>query len=185
MGHNPSARSLAVAAQKRILFLFNLVFSTFYLSTHIFNMKVIIALDHSEVTLKALRYYLEHLHQDSHDIIGFHLSMREQIPVGGDDKANEKLAEQCKAKEKKLLKKVEKLFNELEKDFTKFSFQVTEKLGSFDAEEIGKFILDEVKATQAEPVIMGCRGHLKLKHFLGSVSDYVVKQTMVPTLVLK
>ena len=76
-------------------------------------------------------------------------------------------------------------FSELNLADAKFEFNVVEKLGSFDAEEIGKFVLHEIKQTEAGLVVLGCRGHLKLKHFLGSVSDYVVKQCTVPTLVLK
>lgn len=151
-------------------------------------MKVIIALDHHEVSLKALRFYIENIHKPEHTIVGFHLSLQEKLPAGGSPEAQKKLREITKAKEAKLQKKCNKLMAELEeKTSTKvdFEFRVEEKLGSFDAEAIGKFVLHEIKTVEAGLVILGCRGHLKLKHFLGSVSDYVVKQCDVPVLVLK
>ena len=147
-------------------------------------MKVLIALDHHEVSIKALKFYLENVHKPDHEIHGFHLSLQEKLPAGGTPEAQQKLADICKAKEEKLKKKCAKLISEVSPD-AKFEFVVLEKLGAFDAEEIGKFLIEEIKQVDAGLVILGCRGHLKLKHFLGSVSDYVVKQCSVPTLVLK
>merc|ERR1711934_93794 len=158
----------------------------YFLALHFqVTMKVLIALDHHEVSLKAMRFYLANIHKPGQELVGFHLSLQEKLPAGGTPEAQKKLVELCKAKEAKLKKKCDKLIDEVGNSDTKFEFRVVEKLGSFDAEEIGKFVLEEIKKVDAGLVILGCRGHLKLKHFLGSVSDFVVKQCDVPTLVLK
>ena len=147
-------------------------------------MKVLIALDNHKATIQAWQWYMTHVYRESHQLFIFHLSKPPQIPAGTPETIaaeNEKFQNsEIKLKEK--AEKIAKEFNVPEKMF-EYSAVTPSDLSS-KAEIVAKEICEEIERREAELIVMGCR-NTKMKKFLGSVSDYIIKETGAVCLVKK
>ena len=142
------------------------------------NVRVLIALDSNKVTYEATLWYMEEMYQKHHEIFIFHLAISPTIltPVGGKE-INQWAHDQFEAKEQKLKEGVEALREIFDVPENMFHYHTMEPSDQeFKAEHLGKIIVDETERLKIDMIVMGCR-NVTQKRFLGSVSDYILKNT--------
>lgn len=122
-------------------------------------------------------FYLENFAKPEHEIMICHLSIKN----GGD--TDEELAK----KEDKLKEKASESMKEFGMDpENNYVFNVVpHQIGNSKSIEIANVVIKEIDNYGADMIVIGCRGHLKLKHYLGSVSDHVIKNTKAAAFIMK
>ena len=147
--------------------------------------KVLIALDNHKATLKGFQWYLENVFKITHEISIMHLAKPPTLLTGATPEAQEKATADFNAAEQKLEQQAKELMekNNVPDDLYKY-FSIEPSDHSMKAESIAKDIIKEIENQGVDMIVMGCR-NTKMKKFLGSVSDYVVKNASCVCLVKK
>lgn len=122
-------------------------------------------------------FHLENFAKLEHEIMICHLSIRN----GGDTE------EQLAKKEDHLKAQAEQSMKDFDMDpENNYVFNIVpHQIGNQKSIEIANIVIKEIESYQADMIVIGCRGHLKLKHYLGSVSDHVIKNTKAAAFIMK
>merc|ERR1712110_214484 len=173
------------------------------------TMRVMIAIDTSDIAIDTFKFYLNNLCRPEHHIIAYHLSatpryVKDKALPDAEKEAKKRTTLRDVSKDEEVLLQFnlhsesgEKL-TELKAKMTdalsacgrslddeNFELILDQKEGTFHPEDIGEIILKQLEANKADLIIMGCRGHAKLKKFLGSVSDHVIKNCKCASFIKK
>lgn len=147
---------------------------------------VLIAMDGSDNAKFAYQWYLDHIHQandnvimvnsvEFHDVL--HSSQWYYAPYAFDRDTLSNLLEQESQQLKKKLEEYAHMMRET---------KVHGTVKSIHAEKPGEGIIKAAEESHADLVIIGSRGHGKMRRtLLGSVSDYVLHHCHVPVIVCR
>ncbi|OWF55115.1 universal stress protein PHOS34-like [Mizuhopecten yessoensis] len=150
---------------------------------------VVIAVDGSDYAKFAFDWYVKNLHRPEFHIVLVHVMSLESAvhnaewykpnasPHGYDTVLLKKLIEE----EKERIKDKLEVFGEMLK---RVGIEGTVK--SIHAEKPGVGIIQAAEQCNAKMIVTGCRGLGKVRRtIMGSVSDYIVHHSMVPTMVCR
>lgn len=135
--------------------------------------KILVPIDGSQISFRALKYSIEHALSNNHKIIGlFVISLAVYSPHMPIPKI------------KKILKKdAEKLMKKAQKQCLSKNVKFFPKILSGSP---GKKIVDYAKKTHVDEIVLGYSNKGKLeKLFLGSTSNYVINKTNKPVTLIK
>uniref|UniRef100_A0A1I8HMD3 Usp domain-containing protein n=3 Tax=Macrostomum lignano TaxID=282301 RepID=A0A1I8HMD3_9PLAT len=145
--------------------------------------RVLIAVDRSEHSERAIRWYLSKLHRPSDQLVFVNVSEPPEVALGfgmaGPAVAEvySKALDETVAQAKQLAVDIKELCRGLGAEHVRFLERI--------ARSPGQSIVDLAEEENVELIIMGSRGQGLLRRtFLGSVSDYVLHHTHRPVLVV-
>ncbi|XP_076814281.1 universal stress protein YxiE-like [Clavelina lepadiformis] len=147
-------------------------------------MKVLFAVDGSEIAEKAFDWYLENVYQDSNFLVIVHGRENPQIPTLNFTEGAAFPSDEITRIMKESNQKVDALVD-------KFSIKCSEKKIKFKValeggkpSKPGETILAVADQEGCEMIVMGSRGLGTIRRtLLGSVSDYVIHHAKIPVIV--
>ncbi|XP_045164790.2 universal stress protein YxiE-like [Mercenaria mercenaria] len=142
--------------------------------------KIIIAVDGSQISMDAFKWYAERLHQEGDYVVVLYTpefrNLTHVSVMAADMSLVQKIVDDEKQRTDALLKKMRELMKTSE-------VQGEAKQSQGDP---GEQIVEAANELDASLIITGSRGLGTLRRtFLGSVSDYVVHHAHIPVLVYK
>nr|CAB3262610.1 uncharacterized protein LOC100180855 [Phallusia mammillata] len=147
-------------------------------------MKVLIAVDGSEIAQKAFNYYFENFHREGNEVLVCYRSEQPDLPTimftaGGASFPAEEIA--------KIMTEHNKKVNDMENQYVMACKNLKAKykvLFETSAGRPGPGIIKLVEKECVEMIVMGTRGLGVIKRtVMGSVSNYVVHHAKVPVLI--
>ncbi|CAH3124444.1 universal stress protein in QAH/OAS sulfhydrylase 3'region-like [Pocillopora verrucosa] len=146
---------------------------------------VIIPVDGSKNSERAVSWYLDHLHSKGDRVVFIHAfdppPMQSAKHTSVDLKNN--YDEWCVLIQK-AQDKARGLLKEYDEKFASLKGQLSYKM-IHDSGKPGEVIISYSKKENGTVLVMGCRGLGKLRRtLLGSVSDYVVRHSSIPVIVI-
>ncbi|CAH3154165.1 unnamed protein product [Porites evermanni] len=146
---------------------------------------VIIPVDGSKNSERAVDWYLAHLHLKGDRVVFLHafdpppMQSAKHTSVDFKNSYDEWCVVIQKAQDKARF-----LLKEYDQKFVALKDKLSYKL-IHDTGRAGEVIVSYIKKEQATCIVMGCRGLGKLRRtLLGSVSDYVVRHSTIPVIVV-
>ncbi|XP_063724063.1 universal stress protein Sll1388-like [Symsagittifera roscoffensis] len=143
--------------------------------------KIVIAIDASGHSERALRWYLNNFHRDGDHLFLFHAVELPTIPVIGSGELfyKETLNEIIKEKHEEIKKLTLKFELIIKKDNLSATFNAR------DGDPPGHNIVHYAREKDADCIVIGCRGLGSIRRtILGSTSDYVIHHAHLPVIVV-
>ena len=135
--------------------------------------KILVPLDGSNASFRALKFAMKRAQEYSHEIIGLYVipSTNFRFVPSISDLTNE-----ISQRDIKFLRKADQLCNKRGIEFSSKTIRG----------EIGKQIVNFAKTNKADEIVMGHSNMGRLgRFFLGSVSNYVINKTKLPVTLVK
>lgn len=140
--------------------------------------KVLVPFDRSEHSMKAFDFYLDHLYKNEDNILFVHIVHAPHSHPIGESVDTENVKE-------KLIKTVEDAKTTYQKYEDKCNAKEIPHDKIFHSGNAGAVICEIAKEKNCDLIVMGSRGLNALRRtFLGSVSEYVLHHTHIPTTVV-
>lgn len=142
---------------------------------------IAIAVDPTEFSEYAFDWYLKFLHHPAYRVVAIHVPEAFNM-----EKAQKEIAKGGQMKQS--LERQYSKITELEERFQHkmHSAQVKGSVLSVPSKTPGQTIIEMAKEEGAFAIVMGTRGRSKIKKaILGSVSDYVIQNADIPTIVVR
>uniref|UniRef100_H2YBS9 UspA domain-containing protein n=2 Tax=Ciona savignyi TaxID=51511 RepID=H2YBS9_CIOSA len=148
-------------------------------------MKVLIAVDNSEIAEKAFDWYFEKIHKPGNEIVVGHAAEVARIPsyvfLAGEMAYP---AEEMKAEIEKLKKKRNALNHKYKTKMEKYTDTQYKLVFEVRDHSAGESIVKMAEEENCDVIITGSRGLGAVRRtILGSVSDYVLHHAKIPVLV--
>ncbi|CAD5119931.1 DgyrCDS8510 [Dimorphilus gyrociliatus] len=140
--------------------------------------KVLVAVDDSETSLKAFHFYFETAHKPDNEVLFVH--GMEYPYIGGGFPVREEIVENILKETRLSHKSVEERYKKIIED------NEARRFVSEFCPRSGEFIVSIAEKEDASLIVMGTRGMGKLRRtILGSVSDYVLHHAKCPVIIAR